>query len=280
MNYLEILENLGVSVTNEEREVKFCANIFDVLSAYDNDALSVGTAISICRRIGITIASLGVSLKYPIRAGDFLRDILFQKNYRNERIPLEIKELLTCLSIILTEEHFIENNTLKVWVEEALEAWKLPYVLCDGIIIPKGVKEFDKALVCDVAMWLKKYPATQKPYLNALQQYYDNAEPRDIADNLRKSLEAFLQEFLGNKKNLDKNISVVGTYLKENGINEEVRKMFTTLISHYKSLNDKTAKHHDDTDKNSVEFLLYQTGVFMRYLLKINESKKEETEDE
>jgi hypothetical protein len=145
--------------------------------------------------------------------------------------------------------------------------------LCDNIIIPKGAEELDEALVCDVAKWLQKYPSAHKTYKTALQQYFDNEESRDIADNLRKAFETFLQEFLENTKNLDTNISDIGTYLKDNRVNEETRCMFSRLITHYKMLNDKTAKHHDKTDKNSVEFLLYQTGVFMRYLLVIKQNE-------
>ena len=52
--------------------------------------------------------------------------------------------------------------------------------------------------------------------------------------------------------------------------------MFTTLSTYYKKLNDKTAKHHDKTDKRDVEFLLYQTGVFLRYLLIVAGSNEEE----
>ena len=135
---------------------------------------------------------------------------------------------------------------------EAIDQWKLPYEFFDGIIIPKGVEAFDKALVSDVANWLHKCPSAHRSYLIALQQYANNDAPRDIADNLRKSLEAFLQEFSENSKNLDNNISEISIYLKNKGIGDEIRNMFTTMIRYYKTNNDKTAKHYDDTDKNSM----------------------------
>lgn len=155
---------------------------------------------------------------------------------------------------------------MKNHVKSSLEDCKLPYVLCGGIIIPKGAKEFDQALVVDVLEWLKQFPTAQKPYIAALRQYYDNNEPRDIADNLRKSLEGFLQDYLTNKKNFDNNINEIGLSLKDAGVNEEIRNMVTTLSRYYNNLNNKTAKHHDKVEKTDVEFLLYQTGVFMRYL--------------
>ena len=278
MNYLDILENLGISKDNRERIEGFYTHIENILILCKKEPLPVDTVFSVCQKIGFPLARL-----IGIRPNDimpneeeFLKKILFS----SAGLIVEFHECLARISILLCDKYFIENELLKTEVANALEYWKLPYVLCDNIIIPKGADELDKALVFSVAVWLNKYPVAQKSFTQALQQYYDNDPPRDIADNLRKSFEDFLKEFFGNKKNLDKNINVVGTYLKDNGINEEIRCMFTTLISHYKTLNDKTAKHHDDTNKNSIEFLLYQTGVFMRCLIIINENKTEETAEE
>jgi len=280
MNYLNALESFGVLLTDEDREDKFRTNILNALIVYDSFNIPSGTVVAVCQALGISMADIGVLPRYATNAGFFLRAILFPEIQFTHRRPVEIREFMARMGVLLQQDFFCDDFVLKPCVEGALNKWSLPYVLSDGVIIHKGVKEFDEALVCDVVVWLQDYPSGRKYFVQALQQYYDNENPRDIADNLRKSFEDFLKEFFGNKKNLDKNINVVGTYLKDNGINEEIRCMFTTLISHYKTLNDKTAKHHDDTNKNSIEFLLYQTGVFMRCLIIINENKTEETAEE
>lgn len=71
----------------------------------------------------------------------------------------------------------------------------------DGyFVFPKGAEELDDVLVSEVLLWLQNYPKTQKTYITALRQYADGIYIRDVADNLRKALETFLQEFLGNEK--------------------------------------------------------------------------------
>ena len=267
MNYSDILEKLGIIVNDEDRTYKFRVSIFNIIPIYDNVRIGYETVFSVCQRIGIPINTVVNDIRFPVDSSDFLQNILFPEDYNRRRSPVEFNEFLARISILIQEDFFIENDFLKNWVERALNEWKLPYELCDGIIIPKGVKEFDEALVCDVADWLKKYPSVHKVYITVLQQYFNGDEPRDIADNLRKTLEAFLQGFFNNEKNLVNNISEIGTYLEKQSVPKEVRNMYTALIDYYNKHNDKTAKHHDKTDINSVEFLLYQTGIFMRFLL-------------
>lgn len=59
------------------------------------------------------------------------------------------------------------------------------------------------------------------------------------ADNFRKALEEFFQEFLGNTKNLDNNISEVFKYLGANNAEPEVASLMKSLISTYNTLNNK-----------------------------------------
>jgi len=273
MNYLEILENLGVAKNYSDRVNRFYANISDCLAVYEDEEISASTIISACKKVGIPLRPFSSMLErrtYEKIGEEFLRQFLFP----NDKPLSDIRDFLARISILISDDFFKEDDSLMVYIEKQLDYWKLPYVLYNDIFIPRGVKEFDKALVFDVAGWLQRYPSAHKAYVTSLRQYYNDDEPRDIADNLRKSLEAFLQEFLGNKRNLDNNIGEVGTYLKNNGANEEIRNMFTTLVRHYKLSNDKTAKHHDLTNKQDIEFLLYQTGLFMRYLLVIKETEK------
>lgn len=144
----------------------------------------------------------------------------------------------------------------------------------DGyFIFPKGAKELDDALVSQPLEWLLKYPNTHKTYCIALEQYSEGIYIRDVADNLRKALEAFLQEFLGNTKNLETNKNEICRYLGEQGVDAGISGLFQPLINSYKNINDRIVKHNDAVDEKLLEFLLYQTGVLIRMVISIKESE-------
>ena len=158
-------------------------------------------------------------------------------------------------------------NNLKAMLNDT----KIPFEMyrdAEGYyLLPTGVEAYDNALVSEPLMWLEKYPITSKTFSVALKQYSDGVFVRDAADNFRKSLEEFLKEFFQNSKNLDNNIQLVGQYIKEKGGSEEISKMLVTLLNLYSMMNNKTAKHHDKFDAKFLEFLMYQTGLFIRMLI-------------
>ena len=145
----------------------------------------------------------------------------------------------------------------------------------DGVFVfPKGAKELDDALVSEPLEWLKDYPQAHKTYCIALKQYADGIYIRDVADNLRKALEEFLQEFLGNSKNLETNKTEICKYLGSQGVDAGITGLFQPLINAYKNINDRIAKHNDAVDEKFLEFLLYQTGVLIRMVLSVNKSEE------
>ena len=42
------------------------------------------------------------------------------------------------------------------------------------------------------------------------------------------------------------------------------------IMSTYKDINDKTVKHNDKIDARLLEFLLYQTGLLIRMVLRVS----------
>lgn len=134
-------------------------------------------------------------------------------------------------------------------------------------IFPQGAAMLDNKLVSDTLEWLDSYPASQKIFVIALRQYADGEYIRDVADNFRNALEDFLKEFFGNTKNLANNVKEVGAYLKAQGGDSEIVKILVGLISCYDTLNNKIAKHNDKVDAKFLEFLMYQTGLFIRMLI-------------
>lgn len=146
----------------------------------------------------------------------------------------------------------------------------------DGyFVFPKGALELDNALVSQPLEWLMAYPRAHKTYCTALKQYSDGEYIRDVADNLRKALEDFLREFLSNEKDLNGNKKEAEAYLKKANANPQLVNMFCALLTHYYLLNNDIAKHNDKVDKTYLEFLLYQTGVFIRMLIVVGQEYKE-----
>ena len=150
----------------------------------------------------------------------------------------------------------------------------------DGyFIFPKGAKELDDALISQPLEWLSQCPNARKTYIIALHQYADGIYIRDVADNLRKALETFLQEFLGNDKNLESNKNEICKYLGQQGVDAGISGLFQPLINSYKNVNDRIAKHNDRVDEKLLEFLLYQTGVLIRMVLSVKGMEAETNAD-
>ena len=175
----------------------------------------------------------------------------------------------------------IKKQELLNILEKAFAESRLKYsVLKDEgefFVFPKGAKELDRALVSEPLGWLDEYPLTKNTFVVALKQYQDGVYIRDTADNLRKALEQFLQEFLGNKKNLENNRTEICRYLGSVGVDGEIAGLFQPLINTYKNINDKYVKHYDLIDKRLLEFLLYQTGILIRMVLVVKQSEMEAT---
>jgi len=172
----------------------------------------------------------------------------------------------------------INKQQLLEYLKETLEKLNLLYDVFvdeDGtFLFPQGAKEFDYALVSEPLEWLVDYPNARKTYTIALQQYAEGLYIRDVADNLRKAFEEFLKEFLNNNHDLNRNKKEIESYLKSQNAAPQLITMLVTLITHYYLLNNEVAKHNDKIDEKYLEFLLYQTGVFIRMLIIV----KKETE--
>lgn len=176
----------------------------------------------------------------------------------------------------------IKQCELLELLDNAFNESSLGYALLkdDGkyFVFPKGAKELDDALVSEPLEWLKNYPQTHKTYCIALKQYSEGIYIRDVADNLRKALETFLQEFLCNTKNLETNKNEICKYLGEQSVDAGVSGLFQPLINSYKNINDRIVKHNDAVDEKLLEFLLYQTGVLIRMVLSVKDKEENKIE--
>ena len=56
-------------------------------------------------------------------------------------------------------------------------------------------------------------------------------------------------------------------YLDQQGVPVDLRGEFENTVKMYTKFNNNNAKHHDKTTKNVLEYLLYQTGNIIRFLI-------------
>lgn len=271
MKWIDYREKLGIGLDDEDIVEMFGNKLaisfkqINFKTDYEDYGRKWDSIINdYCYCVGISTLSFPYEIIGDIVDNDSIKSILCRyiafANIYCVRIPK--KELKTLVWDILYK---------------ALDDLNIPYEMredADGkFIFPKGAKELDDALVSEPLEWLKDYPGAHKTFVIALKQYSEGIYIRDVADNLRKALETFLQEFLGNTRNLESNKNEICKYLGEQNVDAGISGLYQSLINSYKNLNDRIAKHNDAVDKKLLEFLLYQTGILIRTAITI---KKEE----
>lgn len=262
MDWLDYREKLQIGFNDEDKVKYFVTKILNALNGIANDRrgfdISYHEYFKFCDMTATTLMPNETYLKC-------FNEII-------ETIKGHQRKLEDFLSYYIAFVNSIANtDSRKSFIEIAIRKMDeshIPYEMLEDegnyFIFPKGAKELDDALVSDVLFWLRDYPKTRDTYTIALRQYSEGIYIRDVADNLRRSLEIFLQEFLRNEKNLDNNISEICKYLSNFNVVPEISSFYHDIASKYKNINDKYAKHNDGIDSKVLEFLLYQTGLLIR----------------
>lgn len=143
------------------------------------------------------------------------------------------------------------------------------------IFYPNGAKLLDEKIVNDVLDWLTSYPKVQKSFKSALEKYQDKIYQRNLIDDLRLSLELLLKKILNNNKNLEKQKKDLCEQLEKKNIPKQLRNMYWKLIDYYTDYQNNYAKHEYKVDSSEIEFIIYLTGTFMRFLMTLEDTKNE-----
>lgn len=136
------------------------------------------------------------------------------------------------------------------------------------IIFPKGAKNLDHKLVSDVLDLLEEYPKIYEKHKLALTNVGIKGKERLALDNLRFSFEQLLKEKLKNNKSLENQKVELGKHLKLDNHSPEIRNLFYKVLEFYSSYQNENVKHNDNIRGNEVEFILYQTGILIRYIIR------------
>lgn len=138
------------------------------------------------------------------------------------------------------------------------------------ILYPKGAKELDEILVNDILVWLEKYQKSRDKLISALNKYQQREDIRNILDDLRLSLEIFIQEIFSNNKTLENNKTEIGKMLKDNNINKEITNIYITIFDYYTKYQNNNVKHNENCYDQEIEFILYLTCILIRTIITIN----------
>ncbi len=268
MKYVDYREKLGLGFNDADKTKMLFNKIIGFLKRANSD-YNLRTSIWGDKDIAYSFCqAVGEASCY-----DNLRDIIISIEKEN-CIPGIISKFIVLVNLGIKKGSKALIDLLKYYIESLNITYEL-FEDEDGyFIFPKGAKELDDALVSEPLAWLSEYPKSHKTYSTALKQYSEGIYIRDVADNLRKALESFLQEFLCNTKNLETNKNEICKYLGEQGVDSGISGLFQPLINAYKNINDRIAKHNDAVDKNLLEFLLYQTGILIRMVIIVKKGGK------
>lgn len=280
LDFIDYREKLGIGFDDHSKFSLFKNKVINFLNSIEYD-IDFDEYLYFCNLVGL---KANMELNY-------FGNNHFNNNYRLKFCIFELEQQNTLNEflvhyIALTNSILLERNpkilTRKSFFNVACQTLKeshIPFDLLENnneyFIFPKGAKELDDALVSQPLEWLNKYPQAHKTFCIALKQYADGEYIRDTADNLRKALEEFFQEFLENDKNLETNKTEICKYLGVQNVDPGICGLFQPLINSYKNINDRIAKHNDKVDEKLLEFLLYQTGVLIRMVLSVKEREVE-----
>lgn len=280
MDWIDYRERLGIGFSDQDKASYFMVKIFNIL-----DANSTILRTQIDENEYFEFCNMtGTPMKHGQLYGDGL-ELITNTLRRNSKTLTQFLAYYVAFINCQTDNNYkkLTRENYKNIVCNLLDESHIPFSIMedkDGyFIFPKGAKELDDALISQPLEWLSQYPNARKTYIIALHQYADGIYIRDVADNLRKALETFLQEFLGNDKNLESNKNEICKYLGQQGVDAGISGLFLPLINSYKNVNDRIAKHNDRVDEKLLEFLLYQTGVLIRMVLSVKGMEAETNAD-
>ena len=277
MKWLDYREKLGIGFNDNEKYHLFLVRVFNSLNLIrdtEDGVVDYPSYLDFCNMVGIEVDYRTFNSATTDRLFHYCVNFLDRhKASHNEFLSYYV----AFMNSNRNKSGFLSKDLLQNILETELKYAQIPYELIqddDGVFIfPKGVKEFDSALVSAPLQWLASYPCAEKAWSKALREYAENntQNASDVADMFRKALETFFQEFFNCSKSLENFKADYGNYLKQNGIPKEIAGNFEALLQAYTKFINNYAKHHDKTGKNVLEYLMYQTGNTMRLLLTLKQ---------
>jgi len=239
--------------------------------------LAAGQQLSLVRRIAFHFISY---LDEPLESMDFssfnLNAILgFYKKADNDTDVYLYTEAF--VNAIFNSDRDFYDDMCKA-INQGLEQYGLPIQLIrseeGAIICPAGAEELDKKLVSEVLSWLNEIPNARSSFEKALK-LYSSKHTRSCLDELRKALEFALRYVLNNRKGLENQTEHIKSLFTDNDVDVQIKNLFFQIFNFYIKYQNENVKHGNTCKFTDIEFILYQTGVMLRFLLQLYHQEKD-----
>lgn len=144
-------------------------------------------------------------------------------------------------------------------------------------VFPAGAKLLDEGLINDNISWMQEYPKSFAAFEQSLEIYLSGDKPkfRNLKDNLRVAVEQLLRKILNNSKSLENQSKELDEWLEKQGVHKQIRNIYGQLLfGNFAILQNEVAKHDDvELTLEEIEYLIYQTGTFMRLIIQLCRSE-------
>ena len=275
MDFIDYRKKLGIGFDDRELEIAFFHRMWNAIDNYYEmrNQMTINEYYEFCMEVAYPI-------NHAVENSNVWHEVMRIFNSNNRTI----REFLSYYIFFVNCQNDNQADSNRYTKEElinlvcnCLKDTHIPYELKkeenNYFIFPKGAEELDNALVSDVLIWLKEYPLSHKAFAKALKEYSKLTDDNisTVADLFRKALETFFKEFFDSSKSLENLKSEYGNYMKSKDIPNELRSNFETLLQSYTSFNNGYAKHNDKSSKDALEYIMYQTGSLIRFIITLKD---------
>ena len=275
MDFIDYRKKLGIGFDDRELEIAFFHRMWNAIDNYYEmrNQMTINEYYEFCMEVAYPI-------NHAVENSNVWHEVMRIFNFNNRTI----REFLSYYIFFVNCQNDNQADSNRYTKEElinlvcnCLKNTHIPYELKkeenNYFIFPKGAEELDNALVSDVLIWLKEYPLSHKAFVKALKEYSKLTDDNisTVADLFRKALETFFKEFFDSSKSLENLKSEYGNYMKSKDIPNELRSNFETLLQSYTSFNNGYAKHNDKSSKDALEYIMYQTGSLIRFIITLKD---------
>jgi len=257
-----------------EEFIKFKTRVLNIFTHIDNHVSDKGIAL-FCQILGIP--EKWVHLPYGKSYSENIINALVRED--NEKKFYRLLQIIFSFLPIETSRNIyyeIEYSREKLinQISEAIDLSNINLSITvkkeEVIFYPKGETTLDKVLVDEVLSFLNE--ESQKHFIDALTSYLNFSTKNAVksAESIRRSLEEFLRFKLQNQKGLKENIDELQKRLKSDKRDSNLRKIIFQIFNYLDTYFNENSKHKDgNIDDSENEFLIYQSGLLMRYIHKV-----------
>lgn len=115
---------------------------------------------------------------------------------------------------------------------------------------------------------LESHPKSQCLYDEAVHNINAGGSNRSTLDNIRLSMEQYLQEVIGNKNVLENQEKPLKQFLKSKGATTEVVTSITQFLHSFYKYQDNNVKHDSNVKKEDVDYFLDMANAIINQVQK------------